>query len=98
MAISRDEVEHVAYLARLGLTEDEKRTFQEQLSGILDYMRALGELDTSAIPPGRLRGQDGASSNPSDSTSCPQGRREEKRLTANRPFWIRCSESAGSSR
>ncbi|MEA2641817.1 MAG: aspartyl-tRNA(Asn)/glutamyl-tRNA(Gln) amidotransferase subunit [Chloroflexota bacterium] len=51
MAISREEVEHVAFLARLGLTDDEKRTFQEQLSGILEYMRALSELDTSAIPP-----------------------------------------------
>jgi aspartyl-tRNA(Asn)/glutamyl-tRNA(Gln) amidotransferase subunit C len=51
MAISREEVEHVAYLARLGLTEDEKTTLQEQLSAILDYMRAINELDTSQIPP-----------------------------------------------
>ena len=51
MAISRAEVEHVAYLARLGLTEEEKQTFQEQLSGILEYMHALSALDTSSIPP-----------------------------------------------
>jgi aspartyl-tRNA(Asn)/glutamyl-tRNA(Gln) amidotransferase subunit C len=51
MAISRDDVEHIAFLARLGLSEDEKQTFQEQLSGILEYMQALAELDTSDIPP-----------------------------------------------
>jgi len=51
MAISREDVEHIAFLARLGLSDDEKRTFQEQLSGILEYMKALAELDTSDIPP-----------------------------------------------
>jgi len=51
MAISREDVEHIAFLARLGLGEDEKQTFQEQLSGILEYMKTLAELDTSDIPP-----------------------------------------------
>lgn len=51
MALSREEVEHVAYLARLGLSEEEKATLQEQLSSILEHMRSLGELDTSQIPP-----------------------------------------------
>ena len=51
MAISREEVEHAAYLARLGLTEDEKTTLQEQLSAILEHMRTINELDTSQIPP-----------------------------------------------
>ena len=51
MAISREEVEHVAFLARLGLTEEEKQTLQEQLSAILEHMRTLNELDTSLIPP-----------------------------------------------
>jgi aspartyl-tRNA(Asn)/glutamyl-tRNA(Gln) amidotransferase subunit C len=51
MAISREDVEHIAFLARLGLSEDEKQTFQEQLSGILEYMKALAEIDTSDIPP-----------------------------------------------
>ncbi len=49
--LSREEVEHVAYLARLGLTEDEKEMFRDQLSNILENMGILGELDTSAIPP-----------------------------------------------
>jgi len=51
MAISREEVEHVAFLARLGLSEEEKETLQEQLSAILEHMRTLNELDTSEIPP-----------------------------------------------
>ena len=49
--LTREEVEHIAMLARLGLTEEEKVIFGEQLSSILDYMRALSEVDTSNIPP-----------------------------------------------
>ena len=45
------EVEHIAELAKLGLGEEEKRTFQEQLSAILGYFETLQEVDTSAIPP-----------------------------------------------
>ena len=51
MSISRADVEHVAYLARLGLSEAEVATLQEQLSAILDHMRTINELDTSRIPP-----------------------------------------------
>jgi aspartyl-tRNA(Asn)/glutamyl-tRNA(Gln) amidotransferase subunit C len=51
MSISREEVEHVAFLARLGLSEDEKATLQEQLSAILEHMRTINELDTSQIAP-----------------------------------------------
>ena len=51
MSITREEVEHVAYLARLGLTDEEKGRLAEQLSNILDAMRAVDRLDTSAIPP-----------------------------------------------
>ena len=51
MAITRDDVEHVAYLARLGLTEEEKDRLAVQLSNILEAMQVIGQLDTSAIPP-----------------------------------------------
>ncbi len=51
MKLSREEVEHVALLARLGLTEDEKEMFRDQLSDILDNAGILGELDTAAISP-----------------------------------------------
>jgi len=51
MAITREEVDHIAELAKLSLTEIEKARFQEQLSDILDYARKLQTIDTEAIPP-----------------------------------------------
>ncbi len=51
MAIGRDEVVHVATLARLGLTEDEIALFADQLGSILQHIASLSELDVSAIPP-----------------------------------------------
>ncbi len=51
MSISREDVEHVAYLARLGLSDQEKTRLAQQLSNILDHMRVIDQLDTSAIPP-----------------------------------------------
>jgi len=51
MALTREEVEHIAELAKLGLTEEEKETFRQQLSAILDYAQMLQRLDTDAIPP-----------------------------------------------
>jgi aspartyl-tRNA(Asn)/glutamyl-tRNA(Gln) amidotransferase subunit C len=51
MALTLEEVEHIASLARLRLTEDEKARFREQLSAILDYMTMLRRLDTSSIEP-----------------------------------------------
>ena len=51
MAISREQVERVAELARLGLSGDEIDRFQQQLSQILGHMQALDTVDTSAIPP-----------------------------------------------
>lgn len=51
MKLSRKEVEHIAQLARLALSEEEKALYQEQLSAILDYFARLQELDTEAIPP-----------------------------------------------
>jgi len=45
------EVEHIAELARLSLTEAEKVRYREQLAAILDYAAILQQVDTSAIPP-----------------------------------------------
>jgi aspartyl-tRNA(Asn)/glutamyl-tRNA(Gln) amidotransferase subunit C len=45
------EVEHIASLARLNLTDAEVARFREQLSAILDYVAQLQALDTSDIPP-----------------------------------------------
>jgi len=49
--LSREQVLHIAELAKLGLTEEETERFTEQLSAILDYAEMLNRLDTSAIPP-----------------------------------------------
>lgn len=51
MTISREQVEHIAELARLALTEEEIALYTEQLSSILAYVEQLRELDTAAIPP-----------------------------------------------
>lgn len=51
MRLSRDEVEHIAELARLTLSEEERALYQEQLSAILAYFERLQELDTEAIAP-----------------------------------------------
>ena len=51
MALTLAEVEHIAALARLRLTDEEKARYREQLSAILDYMTKLRQLDTSAIEP-----------------------------------------------
>jgi aspartyl-tRNA(Asn)/glutamyl-tRNA(Gln) amidotransferase subunit C len=49
--LSLQEVEAIAKLARLSLTDAEKAMFQDQLSAILDYVEALQELDTDHILP-----------------------------------------------
>ncbi|CAN5778066.1 Asp-tRNA(Asn)/Glu-tRNA(Gln) amidotransferase subunit GatC [soil metagenome] len=49
--LSRKDVEHVAHLARLGLTEDELARLESQLNHILDQYAVLAELDTEHIAP-----------------------------------------------
>lgn len=51
MAISIEDVEHVARLARLALTDDEKEKLQRQLSDVLEHARVIGEVDTEDVPP-----------------------------------------------
>jgi aspartyl-tRNA(Asn)/glutamyl-tRNA(Gln) amidotransferase subunit C len=51
MAISRDEVLHVARLARLDLTDDEVERLGEQLDAILEAVGKVAELDLTAVKP-----------------------------------------------
>jgi aspartyl-tRNA(Asn)/glutamyl-tRNA(Gln) amidotransferase subunit C len=51
MEITQKEVENVAKLARLELSDDEKVTFARQLSAILTYMDQLKTLDTTGVEP-----------------------------------------------
>ena len=50
-ALSRADVEHVAHLARLGLTDDELGRLEGELNHILDQYAVLAELPTEDIPP-----------------------------------------------
>lgn len=51
MALSREEVKHIALLARVGVTEDEVERFRVQLSNILENFQILQKVDTSSVPP-----------------------------------------------
>jgi len=51
MSLTLAEVEHIAELARLSLTDSEKTLYREQLSAVLDYAAILERVDTSAISP-----------------------------------------------
>jgi aspartyl-tRNA(Asn)/glutamyl-tRNA(Gln) amidotransferase subunit C len=51
MKLSREEVLHIARLARLGLTETEVNQLREQLSKILENFEVLQQVDTTDIPP-----------------------------------------------
>jgi aspartyl-tRNA(Asn)/glutamyl-tRNA(Gln) amidotransferase subunit C len=51
MPITRREVDYVAHLSRLALTEAEKERFAGQLDAILAYMEKPNELDTEGVEP-----------------------------------------------
>ena len=51
MAISREEVLHVARLARLALTEEEVEQLTKELGAILDAVSVVGELELADVPP-----------------------------------------------
>jgi len=49
--LSKKEVEHVALLARLALSEEEKERFRAQLSSVLEYADIINRLDTEKVAP-----------------------------------------------
>lgn len=51
LSLSREEVLHVAKLARVGLTDDDVIKFQSQLSQILDHFDVLRQIPTDDVPP-----------------------------------------------
>jgi aspartyl-tRNA(Asn)/glutamyl-tRNA(Gln) amidotransferase subunit C len=70
--IDRDEVLHVARLARLRLNENEIEPMARELSAVLDHIAKIGELDLEGVPPtshvvevtGRLRADEPCESLP----------------------------------
>lgn len=51
MAVSVEEVQYIASLARLRFSKEEEARLADQMSEILDYVEKLNELDTTAVPP-----------------------------------------------
>ena len=51
MSLSKEQVQHIARLARVGLSEQDVGHFSEQLSEILDYFERLRQVDTEGVPP-----------------------------------------------
>lgn len=51
MELNRDEVLHIATLARLGLSDEEVDRFSKQLSHILESFKVLQEVDTAGVQP-----------------------------------------------
>ena len=51
MRLSREEVQHIALLARLGIDEADVEKFSEQLSDILENFEILQRVDTTGVPP-----------------------------------------------
>lgn len=51
MSLSPQEVEHIAKLARLQLTDEQKERYRGQLEAILEHVAKLQELDTKDVPP-----------------------------------------------
>ena len=51
MGIDKKTVEHVAFLSRLKLSEEELQAYSKQLASILSYISKLNEVDTKDVPP-----------------------------------------------
>jgi aspartyl-tRNA(Asn)/glutamyl-tRNA(Gln) amidotransferase subunit C len=51
MKLSKETVQHIALIARLGMDDDELGKFQNQLSNILDNFEILNQIDTKDFPP-----------------------------------------------
>ncbi|MDO8532630.1 MAG: Asp-tRNA(Asn)/Glu-tRNA(Gln) amidotransferase subunit GatC [Dehalococcoidia bacterium] len=51
MKLTREEVQHISQLCRVGVTEKDIARFQEQLSAILEAFEVLKEVDTASVPP-----------------------------------------------
>ena len=51
MSLTPDEIQHIASLARVGLTADELEQYRSQMEVILDNFQVLQEADTEDVPP-----------------------------------------------
>jgi aspartyl-tRNA(Asn)/glutamyl-tRNA(Gln) amidotransferase subunit C len=85
MKLTREEVLHIAQLARVALTEAEITRMQEQLSNLLEHFEVLQKVDTEGIPPtaqsvdlqGIMRGDEVKPSLPAEDALANAPRRED---------------------
>lgn len=49
--IKKEGVEHIAHLAKLELTEEQKELYSKQLSNVMDYVEQLSKVDTKGVKP-----------------------------------------------
>lgn len=49
--LTKEEVKHIAHLARIGITDAEVEKYQKDLSGVLEYFKQLEEVDTNGVEP-----------------------------------------------
>jgi len=83
MKLSKEEVKHIAHLARLGLTEEELEKYTQQLSSILDYVEQLKEVNTDGVEPtAQVTGLENVL-RPDSIAACPE--EEMKKLVAMAP-------------
>lgn len=83
--IDRDEVLHVARLARLALSEDEVEAMREQLSTVLDNVAKIGELDLEDVRPTSHVAGDGISAEPALRPDVPRPSLPREVALANAP-------------
>lgn len=56
--LTKEEIQHIAALARIGLNEKEVEKYQKDLSAVLDYFKQLEEVDTDKVEPiGHITGR-----------------------------------------
>jgi len=51
MDLKKEDIEHIAKLARLDLSEEEKKNYQDQLSAVFEYIDQLQEVNTDKVEP-----------------------------------------------
>ena len=49
--LSKKDVDHIALLAHIEISDEEKELFTEQFNGILDYFKKIDEIDTEGVEP-----------------------------------------------
>ncbi len=74
MAVTLDDVRHVAALARLGLSEERARSLVGELNTILDHMAVLQQVDTERLEPAVGGGAEGAPLRPDEGPAIPLAR------------------------